>query len=176
MPDLKYLLELKSRAESALNAEPPDGLTAFSVSWALWESVRRRILVLACKKEGWTVDQARQALMEERIDNSRFLEIFSIVTGIGSWEESLPLAARKLWPEMLTAVDLRKRIIHGTTRIGEENLQRTAWSVLRFINRLHEHPLGDPLKKLPGRSRKTLTDESLREAIRDRGRGFMNEG
>ena len=165
MPNPKYLTELKTRTERALNAEPPDGLTAFSVAWALWEAVRRRMLVLACKREGWTVDQARNALMEERIDNTRFMELFSAITMGTVWEDSLPLAAQKLWPRILKAVDLRKRIIHGTSRIGEENLQRTAWNVLRFVNRLHEHPLGDPLKKLPKRTKKTLTDESLKERL-----------
>ena len=167
MPNPKYLLELKSRAERALNTEPPDGLTAFSVSWALWEAVRRRILVLACKREGWTVEQARDALLEERIDNTRFMELFSVITVESVWEDSLPLAARKLWPGILKAVDLRKRIIHGTSRIGEESLQRTAWKVLRFINCLHEHPLGDPLKKLPKRTKKTLSDESLRDRLKN---------
>ncbi len=161
MPNPKYLIELKNRAERALNAEPPDGLTAFSVAWALWEAVRRRVLVLACKREGWTVEQARDALMEERISNPRFVELFSVITMGNMWEESLPLAAKKLWPGILKAVDLRKRIIHGTSRIGEENLQRTAWNVLRFVNRLHEHPLGDPLRNLPKRTRKTLSDSSL---------------
>ena len=167
MPNPKYLLELKSRAERALNTEPPDGLTAFSVSWALWEAVRRRILVLTCKREGWTVEQARNALMEERIDNSRFVELYLAITLGDIWEDSLPLAARKLWPGILEAVDLRKRIIHGTSRIGEENLQRTAWKVLRFVNRLHEHPLGDPLKNLPKRTKKTLSDESLRDRLKN---------
>ncbi len=166
MPNPKYLLELKTRAERALNTEPPDGLTAFSVSWALWEAVRRRILVLACKREGWTVEQARDALIEERIDNHRFVELFSAITMGDVWDESLPLAARKLWPGILKAVDLRKRIIHGTSRIGEESLQRTAWNVLRFVGRLHEHPLGDPLKRLPKRTKKILSDKSLRERIK----------
>lgn len=161
MPNPKYLIELKNRAERALNAEPPDGLTAFSVAWTMWEAVRRRILVLACKREGWTVEQARNALMEERIDNPRFVELYSAVTMGDSWEDSLPLAAQKLWLDILKAVDLRKRIIHGTSRIGEENLQRTAWKVLRFVNRLHEHPLGDPLGKLPKKTKKTLSDSSL---------------
>ena len=97
MPNPKYLLELKSRAERALNIEPPDGLTGFSVSWALWEAVRRRILVLACKREGWTVEQARDALMEERIDNPRFVQLFSAITVGDNWEDTLPLAAKKLW-------------------------------------------------------------------------------
>lgn len=166
MPNPKYLIELKIRAENALNREPPDGLTAFSVSWALWEAVRRRILVLACKREGWTVEQARDTLMEERIDNAKFVELYSSITVGDKWEASLPLAAKKLWPSLLKAVDLRKRIIHGTSRIGEENLQRTAWNVLKFVNRLHEHPLGDPLKKLPKRTRKTQSDESLKERIK----------
>ncbi len=165
MPNPKYLLELKSRAESALNTDPPDGLTALSVSWALWEAVRRRLLVLACKREGWTVEQARDALMGERIDNHRFIELYSAITLGTNWEDSIPLAAKKLWPGILEAVDLRKRIIHGTSRIGDENLQRTAWKVLRFINLLHEHPLGDPLKVLPKRTRRTLSDESLRERL-----------
>jgi hypothetical protein len=103
--------------------------------------------------------------MEERIDNTRFMELFSAVTLGSVWERSLPLAARKLWPRILKAVDLRKRIIHGTSRIGEENLQRTAWNVLRFVNCLHEHPLGDPLKKLPKKTKKTRSDRSLRERI-----------
>ncbi len=168
MSNPKYLLELKNRTERALNAEPPDGLTAFSVSWALWEAVRRRILVLACKREGWTVEQARYALMEERIDNRRFIELFSAITLGEVWEESLPLEALQLWPDILKAVDLRKRIIHGTSRIGEESLQRTAWNVLRFVNRLHEHPLGDPLRELPKRTKKTLSDESLRERLENK--------
>jgi hypothetical protein len=168
MPNPKYLLELKSRAERALNAEPPDGLTAFPVSWALWEAIRRRILVLACKREGWTVEQARYALMEERIDNRRFIELFSAITLGEVWDESLPLEALQLWPDILKAVDLRKRIIHGTSRIGEESLQRTAWNVLRFVNRLHEHPLGDPLRELPKRTKKTLSDESLRERLENK--------
>ncbi|MCJ7499427.1 hypothetical protein MUP29_04160 [bacterium] len=166
MPNPKYLLELKNRAERALSTEPPDGLTAFSVAWALWEAVRRRMLMLACKREGWTGEQARDALMDERIDNTRFVELFSAITLGSVWEDSLPLAARKLWPGILKAVELRKRIIHGTSRIGDENLQRTAWNVLRFVNRLHEHPLGDPLKKLPKKTKKTLSDESLRERIK----------
>ena len=165
MPNPKYLQELKSGAERALNAEPPDGLTAFSVAWALWEAVRRRMLILACKREGWTVEQARNALMDERIDNVRFVELFSAITAGSVWEDSLPLAARKLWPGILKAVELRKRIIHGTSRIGDENLQRTAWNVLRFVNRLHEHSLGDPLKKLPKKTKKTLSDGSLKERL-----------
>ena len=168
MPNPKYLLELKNRAERALNAEPPDGLTAFSVAWALWEAVRRRILVLACKRQGWTVEQARDALMEERISNPRFVELFSAITLGTKWEESLPLAAKKLWPDILNAVDLRKRIIHGTSRIGEDNLQRTTWNVLRFVNRLHEHPLGNPLRKLPKKTKKTLSDESLRDRLENK--------
>ena len=166
MPNPKYLLELKNRAERALNTEPPDGLTAFSVAWALWEAVRRRMLILACKREGWTGEQARDALMDERIDNTRFVELFSAITLGSVWEDSLPLTARKLWPGILKAVELRKRIIHGTSRIGDENLQRTAWNVLRFVNRLHEHPLGGPLKKLPKKTKKTLSDESLKERIK----------
>lgn len=165
MPDPKFLLELKSRAENALNSDPPDGLTAFTLSWALWEAVRRRVLVLACKKEGWTVQQARNALMKERIDNNRFLELYSSITRGNSWEESLPLAAVGLWTFIVKAVELRKRIIQGTSRIGEEKLQRTAWNVLRFMNRLREHPLGDPFKKLPRRTPKTLSDESLEERM-----------
>jgi len=161
----KFLLELKTRVENALNSDPPDGLTAFSLSWSLWEAVRRRVLVLACKREGWTVQQARNALMKERIDNSRFLELYSAITRGSSWEESLPLAAVRLWPSILKAVELRKRIIHGTSRIGEENLQRTAWNVLRFINRLRDHPLGDPLKNLPGSIRRTCLDGDLKERI-----------
>ena len=168
MPNPKYLLELKNRAERALNSEPPDGLTAFPVSWALWEAIRRRILVLACRREGWTVEQARHALLGERIDNCRFIELFSAITIGEVWEDSLPLEALQLWPEILKAMDLRKRIIHGTSRIGEESLQRTAWNVLRFVNRLHEHPLGDPLKKLPKRAKKTLSDESLRERLENK--------
>lgn len=166
MPNPKYLLELKNRAERALNTEPPDGLTAFSVAWTLWEAVRRRMLILACKREGWTGEQARDALMDERIDNTRFVELFSAITLGSVWEDSLPLAARKLWPGILKAVELRKRIIHGTSRIGDENLQRTAWNVLRFVNRLHEHPLGGPLKKLPKKTKETLSDESLKERIK----------
>jgi len=166
MPYPKYLIELKGKAERALNAEPPDGLTAFSVAWALWEAIRRRILILACKREGWTVEQARSGLMEERIDNDRFIVLYSAITMGDQWEDSLPLAAKKMWPGILKAVKLRKRIIHGTSRIGEENLQRTAWCVLRFVNRLHEHPLGNPLKKLPRRTKKTLSDESLRERVK----------
>ncbi|UCG39008.1 MAG: hypothetical protein JSV00_01880 [bacterium] len=165
MPNPKYLMELKSRAEKALNTDPPDGLTALTAAWALWEAVRRRILVLACKREGWTVQQARDALSEERLDNKRFARLFSVITSGESWEDSLPLSAGKLWPGVLEAVQLRRRIIYGTSRIGEENLQRTAWNVLRFVNRLRDHPLGDPLKKLPRRSRKTRSDESLRERL-----------
>jgi len=164
MPNPKYLLELKKRAEKALNSEPPDGLTAFATSWTLWEAVRRRMLILACKHEGWTVQQARDALLEERIDNSRFALLYKSISK-GGWIDSLPIAAQKLWPGILRSVQLRRRIIHGTSRIGEESLQRSAWNVLRFVNLLRDHPLGNPLKKLPGKSKKLLSDDSLRECI-----------
>lgn len=166
MPNPKYLLELKKRAEKALNAEPPDGLTAFTTSWTLWEAVRRRMLILACKREGWTVQQAKDALLEERIDNARFVVLYKSISDVG-WIDSLPIAARKLWPGILRSVRLRRRMIHGTSRIGEESLQRSAWNVLRFINLLRDHPLGNPLKKLPGKSKKLHSDESLRERISD---------
>jgi len=166
MPNPKYLVELKDRAERALGSDPPDGLTAFSVAWALWEAVRRRFLILACRREGWTVEQARAALMEERIDNNRFLTLYAAITVGEQWEDSLPIAAKGLWPGILKAVGLRKRIIHGTSRIGEDNLRRTAWNVLRFVNLLHEHPLGDPLERLPRRTGKTLTGDSLRERVK----------
>jgi hypothetical protein len=168
MPGPKYLLDLKAKAEHALNMEPPDGLTGFCVAWALWEAIRRRILVLACKREGWTVEQARNALLEERIDNHRFVDLYMIINNGDAWEDSLPLAARKIWPGIDKAVSLRKRIIHGTSRIGEENLLKTAWNVLRFINLLHEHPLGDPLKELPKRSKRTRSDKSLKEMLKSR--------
>jgi hypothetical protein len=164
LPNPKYLLELKKRAEKALNSEPPDGLTAFTTSWTLWEAVRRRMLILACKREGWTVQQARDSLLEERIDNSRFVLLYKSISK-GGWIDSLPIAAQKLWPGILRSVQLRRRIIHGTSRIGEENLQRSAWNILRFVNLLRDHPLGDPLKKLPGKSKKLHSDDSLREYI-----------
>lgn len=168
MPNPKYLLELKKRAEKALNSEPPDGLTAFATSWTLWEAVRRRMLMLACKREGWTVQQARDSLVDERIDNSSFVLLYKSISE-GGWIDSLPIGAQKLWPGILRSVKLRKRIIHGTSRIGEESLQRSAWNVLRFIDLLRDHPLGNPLKKLPGKSRKILSDSSLRERIEKAG-------
>ena len=163
----KYLLELKSRAEKALNQDPPDGLTAFSAAWTLWEAVRLRMLVLACKREGWTVEQAQEALRGHRLDNARFLELFERICGRGPWEATLPIPARRLWPDMLAATELRRRIIDGSTRIGEESLLKYSWVILRFINRLRQHPTGDPLHRQPGRSRKTRTDESLEERISD---------
>jgi hypothetical protein len=164
LPNPKYLLELKNRVEKALNSDPPDGLTAFTTSWALWEAVRRRMLILACKREGWTVEQARNALADERIDNTRFAHLYRSISR-GGWVDSLPMAAGKLWPGILSSVQLRKRIIHGTSRIGEVNLQRSAWNVLRFVNLLRDHPLGSPLKKLPGKTRRVLSDSSLQECI-----------
>ncbi|UCF31267.1 MAG: hypothetical protein JSV26_02260 [bacterium] len=162
----KYLLALKTRAEKALNQDPPDGLTAFTAAWALWEAVRKRLLVLACKREGWTVEQAREALPSEAINQKNFLKLYTAVTGGGTWEESMPMAAGALWPEILEAMEVRLRIINGSSRIGEDSLQRHAWSILRFINRLREHRLGDPLKELPKRSRKTLSDESLEKRLK----------
>lgn len=167
MSDPKYLLELKTRAEKALNSEPPDGLTGFTTAWTLWEAVRRRILILACKKEGWTVQQARDALADKPIDNERFICLYAIITSGQQWEESLPLAAKRIWPVVLNAVHLRWRIIHGTTRIGEVKLQRTAWNMLRFIDRLRDHQLGNPLKELPKKARKIHSDESLATILRE---------
>ncbi len=166
MPNPKYLLELKNRAEKALNSDPPDGLTAFTTSWTLWEAVRRRMLILACKREGWTVEQARNTLAEERIDNARFVLLYTAISR-QDWVDSLPMAAGKQWAGILKSVQLRKRIIHGTSRIGEESLQRNAWNVLRFVNLLRDHPLGSPLKKLPGRTRQVLSDSSLQDRIDD---------
>ncbi|MGD8352541.1 MAG: hypothetical protein PVJ01_00120 [Pseudomonadota bacterium] len=166
MPGPKYLLDLKASAERALNTDPPDGLTGFCAAWMLFEAVRRRILLLSCKREGWTVDQARHVLLGERIDNHRFMELYRIINNGETWEESMPLEAGKLWPHIGKAVDLRKRIIHGTSRIGQENLQKEAWNVLRFINRLNGHPLGDPLRELPKMKKKTRSDQSLKERIK----------
>ena len=165
MTNPKYLLELKNRAERALNADPPDGLSGLTSAWTLWEAVRKRVLSLACKREGWTVEQAREALADERINTDRFVELYTAITLGGSWEESMPMVAQRLWPDVLEAGELRRRIVNGSTRTGDENLQKSAWDVLRFINRLREHPLGDPLKELPKRSKKTLSDESLRERL-----------
>ena len=113
-----------------------------------------------------SVQQAKDALLEERIDNARFVVLYKSISDVG-WIDSLPIAARKLWPGILRSVRLRRRMIHGTSRIGEESLQRSAWNVLRFINLLRDHPLGNPLKKLPGKSKKLHSDESLRERISD---------
>lgn len=168
MRDPKFLLRLKIRAEKALNLEPPDGLTGFTAAWTLWEAVRRRILILACKREGWTVQQAHEALAEERIDNQRFLRLYGIVTSGRKWEESLPLPAARVWPSIQAAVELRKRIIHGTSRIGDVKLQRTAWKVLLFIDLLRDHPLGDPLSELPKKAAKTRTDESLKKLLKSK--------
>jgi len=165
MTNPKYLLELKNRAEKALNADPPDGLSGLTSAWTLWEAVRKRVLSLACKREGWTVEQARDALADERINTDRFVELYTAITRGGSWEESMPMVAQRLWPDVLEAGELRRRIVNGSTRTGDENLQKSAWDVLRFINRLREHPLGDPLKELPKRAKKTLSDESLRERL-----------
>jgi hypothetical protein len=162
----KYLLELKNRAEKALNQDPPDGLAAFTAAWALWEAVRLRMLILACKRVGWTVEQAQASLKDQLINTPRFMELYAIISGQESWESSLPIPARRLWPDLLTAAELRRRIIDGSTRIGEEKLQKYSWSILRFINRLRQHSVGDPLEKLPKRSRRTRTDESLQERLR----------
>jgi hypothetical protein len=165
MPNPKYLLELKNRAEKALNADPPDGLSGLTSAWTLWEAVRKRILSLACKREGWTVEQARDALADERINTERFVELYTAITRGSSWKESMPMVAQRLWPDVLEAGELRRRIVNGSTRTGDENLQKSAWDVLRFINRLREHPLGDPLKELPKRAKKTLSDESLMDRL-----------
>jgi hypothetical protein len=165
MRDPKYLLEMKIRAENALNSAPPDGLTGFTAAWTLWEATRRRILVLACKREGWTVQQALDALADERIDNHRFICLFKIITSGQDWEESLPPSAAKIWPAVSEAVSLRKRIIHGKSRIGDVMLQRTAWKVLRFVDLMRDHPLGDPMKELPKKSRKIHSDESLKDIV-----------
>ncbi len=162
----KYLLELKTRTEKALNEDPPDGLMAITASWALWEAVRRRILVLACKREGWTVGQAQKALESERINNERFVQLFEVIYKNSKWEDSLPIVAKRLWPGIIRITDLRRRIINGTTRIGDTRLQKYAWDVLRFINSLREHPLGDPLKELPRISKKTKSDRSLKNRIK----------
>ncbi len=167
MTNPKYLLELKNRAEKALNADPPDGLSGLTSAWTMWEAVRKRILTLACKREGWTVEQAKDALADERINTGRFIELYLAITGGDPWVDSIPLAARKKWPDILEAGVLRRRIVNGTTRTGDENLQKAAWDVLRFINRLRDHPLGDPLKELPRRARKTLSDESLLDRLEE---------
>ncbi len=164
--DSKYLFELKTRTEKALNEDPPDGLMAITASWALWEAVRRRILVLACKRGGWTVDQAKKALSSERINNERFVHLFEAIYRNSKWEDSLPIVAKRLWPGIIRIKDLRRRIINGTTRIGDTRLQKYAWDVLRFINSLREHPLGDPLKALPRISTKTKSDRSLKNRIK----------
>jgi hypothetical protein len=163
--DPKYLRQLKVRAEKALNSEPPDGLAGFAASWMLWEAVRRRVLFLVCKREGWTLQQAYEALAQERIDNDRFLRLFEILSPGQRWEESLPLPAARIWPAILAAVDLRKRIIHGTSRVRDLKLQQTAWKVLKFVDLLRDHPLGNPMKELPKRTTKTRPDESLREIL-----------
>jgi hypothetical protein len=166
MRDPKYLLELKIRAEKALNSEPPDGLAGFAAAWTLWEAVRRRMLILACKREGWTVQQAHDALTDESIDNPRFVRLYEIITSGQKWEESLPLPAGKIWPTVSDAVHLRNRIIYGTSRAGDIKLQRTTWKILRFVDLLRDHPLGNPLKELPKKSRKIHPDESLAEILR----------
>ena len=165
MSNPKYLLELKIRAQNALNSEPPDGLTGFAAAWTLWEAVRRRMLILACKSEGWTVEQAQNALAEESIDNPRFIQLYENITSGQPWEESLPFSAGEIWPALSEAVHLRNRIIQGTSRIGDVQLQRTAWKVLRFVNLLRDHPLGNPMKELPKKSRKVHSDESLRTIL-----------
>ena len=111
------------------------------------------------------MDQARDALSAERINTEHFLRLYGSVTGGDVWEKSMPLAARRLWAEVLEAMELRRRILNGSSRIGEDKLQRYAWVVLRFINRLREHHLGDPLKELPKRTRKTRSDESLKKRL-----------
>lgn len=164
--DPKYLLELKNCTEKALNEDPPDGLMAITAAWTLWEAVRRRMLVMACKREGWTVAQARRTLAAERINNERFVKLFEAITNNSQWEGSLPMAARRLWPGIVKIKALRRRIINGTSRIGDVKLQKYAWDVLRFINSLRDHSLGDPLKELPKKSGKTKSDRSLKNRIK----------
>jgi len=161
----KYLLELKTRAEKALNSEPPDGLAGFTLTWTFWEAVQRRMLILACKREGWTVAQADKSLVPVRYDNRSFTRLYKTITSGQNWEESLPLPARKIWPAISQAMTLRERIIHGTSRTGDIRLQAAAWKILHFADLLRDHPLGDPFKELPNRARKTRTDESLREIV-----------
>lgn len=165
MHDPKYLLELKSRAEKALNSEPPDGLSGFTQALTFWEAVQRRILILACKREGWTVRQASDSLPEKIIDQNLFLRLYDGITSGRKWEESLPFPAENIWPAVSRTANLKKRIIQGTSRIGDPALQAAAWKILRFVDLLRDHPLGDPLKELPKRARKTRTDESLREIL-----------
>jgi len=164
--DPKYLLELKNCTEKALNEDPPDGLMGITSAWALWEAVRRRLLVMACKNEGWTVEQAKRALAGERINNERFVKLFECITSNSPWEDSMPMSAHRLWPRIIRVKDLRRRIINGTTRVGDAKLQKYAWDVLRFVNALRDHSLGDPLKRLPKKARKTKSDRSLKNRIK----------
>jgi len=161
LPNPKYLLELKIRAENALNSEPPDGLTGFTTAWTLWEAIRLRVLIRACKREGWTAKQAQDVFTKEHIDDQRFVQLYEIITSGQRWEHSLPIAAGRIWPRLLATEHLRQRIVHGTTRIGEEKLQRAAWNILRFVDGLRDHPLGNPLKELPRKSGKIRSDENL---------------
>ncbi len=165
MPDPKYLHELKIRAENALNSEPPDGLTGFTTAWTLWDAIKLRVLILACEREGWSAKQARDALTKEPIDQQRFLTLYETITSGQPWERSLPIPAVRIWPGLAAAEQLRRRIIHGTTRVGEERLQRTAWKVLRFVDVLRDHPLGNPMRELPGKSGKPGSEEKPPPAL-----------
>ena len=144
----KYLSLLKERAQIHINND--DGISAFLISWVLWESTRTRLLILQYRQHGYTVKDARNMLFNKKISGNKGFEKLYKSIGKTSWEDSLDQEIKKNWLKIKNIQNIRHQLVHGGRSYYEGTLLKYSKVVLGFVESLNSHPLGDPLQKLKG--------------------------
>ncbi len=145
----KYLSLLKDKAN--LNIRRKDGITAFVMSWILWEAVRTRLLILKYRLNGHTVKSARFNIMQAKISsNNGFIKAFNRLPVGDNWEVSLDNVVTKKWNRIKQLENVRHQLVHGSRSYYDGELLRDANEVIEFIELLLGHSLGNPFEKIKG--------------------------
>ncbi|HAP67085.1 MAG TPA: hypothetical protein DCQ99_04620 [Nitrospinae bacterium] len=149
MPKPSYLIKLKEIAKNNLEKEPE---VAFMVSWILWEAIRSRLLLLQCKKRGWSLKDAGEVIALKKISNNEnFKKAFKSIVGI-NFLEAVSTHCKNNWHILTEIEEIRHRIFHGGVSISPKDLACITQFILNYIdglksNQEDKNDLGDPFKR-----------------------------
>lgn len=143
--EIHYLLGQASTAREQF----PNGIHTFALYWITWEAYRTRMLAIAVRLCGWSIDDAYCAIGAKGISNqSTYRGCFKKITGIELAEQRGMLG--RVWKNLDDIEALRHRLIHGY-RGANPLLIGNAIDFLDIVLTNHEQIFGKLTIVLEGR-------------------------
>ncbi len=148
--------EIRSIRQVATKVSASSPLTQFVLLWIVWEATRTRLLVIACRKQGWRMSDARKALAAKKISSgAAFRNAWSALTGTSL--DNLPGDAGKVWKALQGVERMRHRIVHGFSKHAPEYFTLCATVLEKALDAM-PHTLGAVEVTGPDGAKHTIGD------------------